>query len=144
LAAGLRPDRGGDPMTLIVEPDYGTPPATSDQVVTVTIDGRDVSVPAGTSVMRAAAEADIDIPRLCATDSLTAFGSCRLCLVEVDGAKGTPASCTTPCTDGMTVRTQTKQLGQLRRGVMELYLSDHPADCAGCARGNCEMQRLAS
>ncbi|MBC7309643.1 MAG: (2Fe-2S)-binding protein, partial [Tetrasphaera sp.] len=131
-------------MTLIVEPDYGTPPATSDQVVTVTIDGRDVSVPAGTSVMRAAAEADIDIPRLCATDSLKAFGSCRLCLVEVDGAKGTPASCTTPCTDGMTVRTQTKQLGQLRRGVMELYLSDHPADCAGCARGNCEMQRLAS
>ncbi len=55
-----------------------------------------VSVPAGTSVMRAAALAGIDVPKLCATDTLEAFGSCRLCLVEVDGGKGTPASCTTP------------------------------------------------
>ena len=111
-------------MTLIIEPDYGTPAVESDQDVTVTIDGHELTVPAGTSVMRAAAEAGIDIPRLCATDSLKAFGSCRLCLVEVDGAKGTPASCTTPCSDGMVVRTRTEQVQDLRRGVMELNLSD--------------------
>ena len=64
-----------------------------------------VDVPAGTSVLRAAAEAGVAIPKLCATDSLKAFGSCRMCLVEVDGAKGVPASCTTPCADGMVVRT---------------------------------------
>jgi formate dehydrogenase major subunit len=131
-------------MTLIIEPDYGTPAVESDEDVTVTIDGREVTVPAGTSVMRAAAEAGIDIPKLCATDSLKAFGSCRLCLVEVDGARGTPASCTTPCGDGMVVRTRTEQVQDLRRGVMELYLSDHPSDCAGCERGNCEMQSLAA
>jgi len=134
-------------MTLIMEPDYGTPEVGAAETVeaaTVTIDGREVIVPAGTSVMRAAAQAGIEIPRLCATDSLKSFGSCRLCLVEVDGAKGTPASCTTPCSDGMTVRTQTEQVRDLRRGVMELYLSDHPSDCPGCARGNCEMQALAT
>ena len=131
-------------MTLIVEPDHGTPAVESDRDVTVTVDGREVMVPAGTSVLRAAAGAGVDIPRLCATDSLKAFGSCRLCLVEVDGAKGTPASCTTPCSDGMVVHTKTNQVQDLRRGVMELYLSDHPSDCAGCARGSCEMQALAA
>ena len=131
-------------MTLIVETDFGTPPvpdATAE--VAVVVDGRTVRVPAGTSVLRAAKVAGVDIPKLCATDSLNAFGSCRLCLVEVDGVRGTPASCTTPCADGMVVATETDQVRQLRRGVMELYLSDHPADCAGCARGNCEMQDLA-
>ncbi len=130
-------------MTLIADPDFGTPAVASEQTVSVTIDGTGVEVPAGTSVMRAAAQAGIDIPRLCATDSLKAFGSCRLCLVEVDGGKGTPASCTTPCADGMVVSTQTEQVRELRRGVMELYLSDHPRDCAGCERGSCDMQRLA-
>ena len=130
-------------MTLIHEPDYGTPPVESATTARVTIDGREVTVPAGTSVMRAAKEAGIDIPKLCATDSLKAFGSCRLCLVEVEGGRGTPASCTTPCTDGMVVSTQTEQVRGLRRGIMELYLSDHPEDCAGCERGNCEMQELA-
>ena len=112
-------------MTLIADPDFGTPAVVADQQVSVTIDGTAVSVPAGTSVMRAAAEAGVDIPRLCATDSLKAFGSCRLCLVEVEGGKGTPASCTTPCSDGMVVSTQTEQVRELRLGVMELYLSDH-------------------
>jgi len=130
-------------MTLIDEPDLGTPRVDSDTTVTLTIDGQEVTVPAGTSVLRAAAEAGIDIPKLCATDSLAAFGSCRLCLVEVDGARGTPASCTTPCTDGMVVATQTDDVLDLRRNVMELYLSDHPEDCAGCERGNCQMQELA-
>jgi formate dehydrogenase major subunit len=112
--------------------------------VTVTIDGRQVAVPAGTSVLRAATEAGVTIPKLCATDSLDAFGSCRMCLVEVDGAKGVPASCTTPCADGMVVSTQTETVRELRRNVMELYLSDHPEDCDGCARGNCEIQALAA
>ncbi len=126
------------------EVDFGTP-AVRDAVdtVSVSIDGRTVEVPEGTSVLRAATEAGVSIPKLCATDSLKAFGSCRMCLVEVDGAKGVPASCTTPCADGMVVSTQTPVVQELRRNVMELYLSDHPEDCDGCARGNCEIQAMA-
>ena len=136
-------------MTLAPERDLGTPAVRSGPgdsgvtPVTVTVDGIPVSVPQGTSVMRAAALAGIDIPRACATDSLAAFGSCRLCLVEIDGARGTPASCTTPCADGLVVRTDTEQVQDLRRGVMELYLSDHPADCPGCLDGRCDIARLA-
>ncbi|HEX6055328.1 MAG TPA: 2Fe-2S iron-sulfur cluster-binding protein, partial [Intrasporangium sp.] len=132
---------GTDPYS--PEPDYGTPAVGGAGTAHVTIDGIGVDVAPGTSVLRAATEAGIEIPKLCATDSLKAFGSCRLCLVEVEGGKGTPASCTTPCVDGMVVSTQTEQVRDLRRGVMELYLSDHPTDCPGCARGNCEMQGLA-
>jgi formate dehydrogenase major subunit len=125
------------------EVDLGTPAVVGERTAHVLIDGVGIDVAPGTSVLRAAKEAGVDIPKLCATDSLKAFGSCRLCLVEVEGAKGTPASCTTPCVDGMVVSTQTEQVRDLRRGVMELYLSDHPTDCPGCARGNCEMQDLA-
>jgi formate dehydrogenase major subunit len=109
--------------------DYGTPPRESEQLVTLEIDGEQVTVPAGTSVMRAAAESGINIPKLCATDSLEPFGSCRLCLVEIEGRKGYPASCTTPVEAGMKVRTQTAKLQDIRKGVMELYISDHPLDC---------------
>ncbi len=132
-----------EPDVLAPQPDLGTPAVAGEATAAVTVDGVTVQVPAGTSVLRAAALAGVEIPRLCATDSLKAFGSCRLCLVEVDGVKGTPASCTTTCTDGMTVSTRTDTLDRLRHGVMELYLSDHPIDCPGCARGNCDMQRLA-
>ncbi|MEO6791826.1 MAG: formate dehydrogenase subunit alpha, partial [Ornithinibacter sp.] len=125
-------------------PDHGTPAVPGAATVRVSIDGREVLVPPGTSVMRAARLAGISVPKLCATDSLAAFGSCRVCLVEVEGMKGTPASCTTPCADGMVVATRTAQVQQLRRGVMELYLSDHSTDCAGCARGNCEIQAVAA
>lgn len=136
-------------MTL-VEHDLGTPapdarlrepaPAT----VQVTIDDQVVTVPEGTSVMRAAALVGVDIPKLCATDRLDAFGSCRLCLVEIEGRKGTPASCTTPVAPGMTVATQSPKLERLRRGVMELYISDHPLDCLTCAaNGDCELQDMA-
>jgi formate dehydrogenase major subunit len=131
-------------MTLLREPDYGTPARPGAATVDVTIDGIAISVPEGTSVMRAAKEAGVDIPKLCATDSLEAFGSCRLCVVEIDGAKGTPASCTTPCSPGMVVRTQNERLQTLRRGVMELYISDHPLDCLTCsANGDCELQDMA-
>ncbi|MFO1507172.1 MAG: formate dehydrogenase subunit alpha [Lysobacterales bacterium] len=115
-------------MRSIAETDLGTPRSTAAETVSLTIDGRDVTVPAGTSVLRAAAEAGINIPRLCATDMLDAFGSCRVCLVEIEGMKGYPASCTTPVRAGMKVTTQNAKLGQLRRGVMELYASDHPLD----------------
>ncbi len=131
-------------MTLLHEPDFGTPASRSAESVEVLIDGVAVQVPAGTSVMRAAAEAGMTVPKLCATDSLQPFGSCRLCLVEIDGKKGTPASCTTPCEPGMSVRTQTPRLEKLRRGVMELYISDHPLDCLTCpANGDCELQDMA-
>ena len=80
--------------------------------------------------MRAAALAGVDIPKLCATDSLEAFGSCRLCLVEIDGRRGTPASCTTPVRHGMSVtHPDAESSHKLRRGVMELYICDHPLDC---------------
>ncbi|MGD6742154.1 formate dehydrogenase subunit alpha [Streptomyces sp. BH106] len=131
-------------MTLLKEPDFGTPERPGAATVSVEIDGQQVMVPEGTSVMRAAAEAGIEVPKLCATDSLEAFGSCRLCVVEIDGRRGTPASCTTPCTDGMSVKTQTPKVEKLRQGVMELYISDHPLDCLTCpANGDCELQDMA-
>lgn len=131
-------------MTLIHDIDFGTPARRSDKTISLTIDGVVVSVPEGTSVMRAAMEMGTAIPKLCATDSLESFGSCRLCLVEIEGRAGTPASCTTPVAEGMVVRTQTPRLKDIRRGVMELYISDHPLDCLTCsANGNCELQDQA-
>ncbi|HEU5158742.1 MAG TPA: formate dehydrogenase subunit alpha [Streptosporangiaceae bacterium] len=131
-------------MSLLKEPDLGTPGRKGEATVEVEIDGLPVKVPEGTSVMRAAALAGVAVPKLCATDTLEAFGSCRLCLVEIDGVKGTPASCTTPVRPGMTVRTQSPRLEKLRRGVMELYISDHPLDCLTCsANGDCELQDMA-
>jgi len=131
-------------MLSIVEIDYGTPKSRSEKTVELQIDGRTLHVPEGTSVMRAAAQAGISIPKLCATDMLEAFGSCRLCLVEIEGRKGYPASCTTPVTAGMKVSTQTPKLAEIRRGVMELYISDHPLDCLTCpANGHCELQDMA-
>ena len=126
------------------EVDYGTPAKKSAAEVTLEIDGQQVTVPAGTSLMRAAIEAGIGIPKLCATDSLEPFGSCRLCLVEIEGRRGYPASCTTPAEAGMKVRTQSDKLGKLRHDVMELYISDHPLDCLTCgANGDCELQDMA-
>ena len=131
-------------MTYQPQSDFGTPESRSTEQVTLTIDGREVTVPAGTSVMRAASEQGTSIPKLCATDSLSSFGSCRLCLVEIDGRRGTPASCTTPVEPGMVVHTQTPHLAKLRKGVMELYISDHPLDCLTCAaNGDCELQDQA-
>ncbi|MFY1670118.1 formate dehydrogenase subunit alpha [Plantactinospora sp. WMMB334] len=131
-------------MSLLKEPDLGTPARPGPATVTVEVDGHPVAVPEGTSVMRAAAMSGIDIPKLCATDSLEAFGSCRLCLVEIDGRRGTPASCTTPVAEGMRVTTQSPKLEKLRQGVMELYISDHPLDCLTCsANGDCELQDMS-
>ncbi len=131
-------------MASVRETDYGTPARVSERLVTLEVDGVEVTVPEGTSVMRAAVEAGYSIPKLCATDMLESFGSCRLCLVEIEGRKGYPASCTTLVAPGMKVRTQTPALAKLRRNVMELYISDHPLDCLTCpANGNCELQEMA-
>jgi formate dehydrogenase major subunit len=131
-------------MQSIVESDLGTPASTSATMVTLTIDGESVTVHAGTSVMRAAALLGSKIPKLCATDQLEAFGSCRLCLVQIEGMKGLPASCTTPVAEGMKVSTNNQQIADVRRGVMELYISDHPLDCLTCpANGHCELQDMA-
>ncbi len=131
-------------MSLVHEIDYGTPASKGTDRVTLTIDGQAVTVPSGTSIMRAAMDAGTQIPKLCATDSVDAFGSCRLCLVEIQGRPGTPASCTTPVAPGMVVSTQTERLKQIRKGVMELYISDHPLDCLTCAaNGDCELQDMA-
>src|SRR5580704_16935609 len=116
-------------MQSIAEHDLGTPKRQSAKQVTLTVDGREVTVPAGTSVLRAAAEAGVSIPKLCATDTLEAFGSCRMCLVQVEG---------------MMVATQNEKIANIRRGVMELYISDHPLDCLTCpANGHCELQDMA-
>lgn len=142
-----------DPSTASYQPgqsqlnpdiDYGTPARVSETLVSIAVDGREITVPEGTSVLRAAALAGINIPKLCASDNLEAFGSCRLCAVEIEGRRGYPASCTTPVAEGMQVTTQTGKLAKLRRNIMELYISDHPLDCLTCpANGNCELQDVA-
>ncbi len=124
--------------------DYGTPVSSANEMVTLSIDGREMTVPAGTSIMRAAGESGIKIPRLCATDQLEPFGSCRVCLVEIEGRRGFPASCTTTVEEGMQVKTHSEGIGELRRNVMELYISDHPLDCLTCpTNGDCELQDTA-
>jgi formate dehydrogenase major subunit len=131
-------------MSLIHETDYGTPLSRSEKMVTLFIDGVEVTVPEGTSIMRAAMEMGTTIPKLCATDMLEAFGSCRMCLIEIEGRNGTPASCTTPVAPGIKVITQNDRLARIRKGVMELYISDHPLDCLTCsANGDCELQDMA-
>ncbi len=131
-------------VNVALKHDFGTPPVQSEKTVSLTIDGVEMTVAEGTSVMRAAALNTINIPRLCATDSLDAFGSCRICAVEIEGRRGTPASCTTPVEDGMVVWTQNAKLAKLRRNIMELYISDHPLDCLTCAsNGDCELQDVA-
>jgi formate dehydrogenase major subunit len=103
-------------MPLVREADYGTPRSKAQKTVTLTIDGQAVTVPEGTSIMRAAMEMGTQVPKLCASDMLDAFGSCRLCLVEIEGRAGTPASCTTP----------------LRR---EWRCVPRPTGSSACARG---------
>jgi len=125
--------------------DMGTPlPLKIGMPVSLTVNGKRVTVPQGSSVMRAAAEAGIRVPKLCATDSLDAFGSCRVCLVEIEGRKGYPASCTTEVEEGMVVSTESEHLDAVRRNVVELYVSDHPLECTNCAaNGECELQDVA-
>ena len=131
-------------MNITRQIDLGTEASRCKKTVSIEIDGKPMSVQADISVMRAAREVGVDVPKLCATDSLKSFGSCRLCVVEIEGKKGFPASCTTIVEDGMKIRTQTEKVAKLRRNVMELYISDHPLDCLTCsANGDCELQDMA-
>jgi formate dehydrogenase major subunit len=131
-------------MSVKKEIDFGTPKSGLEEMVTLEINGHPVTVPAGTSIMRAAMEMGVQIPKLCSTDMVDAFGSCRLCLVEIEGRNGTPSSCTTPVEEGLKVTTQNRRLAKIRLGVMELYISDHPLDCLTCAaNGDCELQDMA-
>jgi len=134
-------------MSILKEIDHGTPDITSSITVSAKINGMDISVPEGTSIMRAASLYGIDIPKLCASDSLESFGSCRLCIVDHKDRTGFgyPSSCTTPITEGMEVITHNEKLIYLRKNLMELYISDHPLDCNTCAAdGDCKLQDQAS
>ena len=112
--------------------------------VTLTIDGRQVTVQAGTSVLEAATQAGVKIPTLCYLEGLNEIGSCRLCVVEIEGAKTLAASCVTPAAQGMVVHSNTRQVREARRAVLELIISNHPFDCLTCVRsGSCELQALA-
>jgi len=131
-------------MNVTHDADYGTPASKETESVAIEIDGIATTARKGDTILRAAREFGVDIPKLCATDNLKPFGSCRLCVVEVEGRKGYPASCTTLVEEGMKVRTQTPSVARLRRNVMELYISDHPLDCLTCsANGDCELQDMA-
>ncbi len=145
-------------MSLVKQKDFGTPkvkPAKHGdtlEMVTGTIDGTQICVAKGTSIMRAARQLEVEIPKLCATDNLKAHGSCRMCVVEIEGRTGLPASCTTPFEEGMVINTQTSNVLKLRKGVLELYLSDHPIDPTSNAtckdeqhtQNDCELEAMAA
>ena len=112
--------------------------------VTLFIDGKEVEARKGATVLDAALEAEIYIPTLCHHPDLTPFGACRLCVVEIEGMAGFPPACTTPAAEGMTVRTNTERLQELRRNIMELILSEHPYSCLTCPKNlDCELQKVA-
>src|SRR5690554_5558717 len=102
--------------------------------IKLTIDGKEVEVEKGATVLEAAHEAGIYIPTLCYHPDLKPFGGCRLCIVEIEGMRGLPTSCTTPASDGMKVTTNTAQLQELRRSFLELILTEHPNACLTCER----------
>jgi NADP-reducing hydrogenase subunit HndD len=111
---------------------------------TLTIDNRKIEVPEGTNLLEAARQAGVQIPSLCYLKNVQAIGACRVCLVEVEGAKALAASCVTPATEGMKVRTNSARVRDARRTVVELILSDHEGDCQTCDRnGDCELQAVA-
>ncbi|WP_243270032.1 NADH-dependent [FeFe] hydrogenase, group A6 [Thermanaerosceptrum fracticalcis] len=115
-----------------------------EQKVSLTIDGRKVTVPEGMSVLEAARHAGVDIPSLCYLKGVNEVGTCRICVVEIEGSKNLQASCTYPVSEGLVVRTNTKRVLKARRTVLQLLLSEHPQDCLTCYRNtNCELQAMA-
>ncbi len=107
------------------------------------INNQEVEMEPGRSIMEAADQAGVHIPRLCYHPSLKPSGACRLCVVEIDGCRGLPAACSTPVEQGMKIRTQTPKVTEFRREVLRLVLQEHPRECLGCPRnGTCELQRL--
>ena len=102
--------------------------------VNLTVDGKSIEVKKGATILEAAQEAGIYIPHLCYHPDLTPFGACRLCIVEVEGMRGFPPSCATPATDGMTVQTNTPDIQEIRKNILELILTEHPHSCLLCDR----------
>jgi len=112
--------------------------------VTLMIDGKQVTVPSGTTVMQAAEKAGIAIPALCYDPELSISGSCRMCVVEIEGMNNLPTSCSTMATEGMVVKTKSKPVIEARKMVLELLIADHPLDCMTCQKnGDCLLQKYA-
>ncbi len=112
--------------------------------VTLTIDGQSVTATEGMTILEAANAADIHIPTLCWDPDLVPYGGCRLCIVQVEGLRGLPPSCTTQVGDGMVVTTENEEIIATRRMVVRLQLADHPTDCLNCrANLDCELQKLS-
>lgn len=113
-------------------------------MINLTIDGLNVSVPEGTTILEAARTAGIDIPTLCFLKDINEAGDCRMCIVEVEGRKGFATSCIQKVEEGMVVKTNSKDVSEAREVVLDLILSNHHKDCLTCVRnGNCELQKLA-
>ena len=114
------------------------------ETVKLTIDGKEVEVKKGISVLTAAREANIDIPTLCFLKEINAAGDCRMCIVEIEGRRGFVPSCITKVEEGMVVKTNTPEINEARRVILDLILSTHNRECLTCVRnGNCELQTLA-
>lgn len=112
--------------------------------IRLTIDERVIETEEGVSILEAAREAGIEIPHLCYMDNLPASGGCRLCVVEVEGARNLAASCATPVAGGMVIKTASERALSARRSVIELLLSNHPFDCMTCEKsGNCNLEKYA-
>ncbi len=116
-----------------------------NKMITLTIDGISVTVPEGTTVLEAARQAKINIPTLCYLKGINQIGACRICMVEIEGARGLAAACVMPAGDGMVVRTNTPKLRAVRKDNLELLLSNHNRECTTCVRsGKCELQALSN
>ncbi|MDH3883873.1 MAG: 2Fe-2S iron-sulfur cluster-binding protein, partial [Desulfobacterales bacterium] len=112
--------------------------------IRLTIDGQEVCVPADATVLEAAQKMGIYVPTLCHDPHLKPYGACRLCIVQIDGLRGLPTSCTTPVQEGMVVVTETEEIQRIRRGIVELAIVDHPADCLTCFKSDeCELLSVA-
>jgi formate dehydrogenase alpha subunit len=113
-------------------------------MITIIFDGIKFEVPEGVTVLEAALKAGVYIPTLCYDPDLKPYGACRLCIVEIDGMRGLPTSCTTPATDGMVVHTESPAVNQSRRISMELIMANHHGDCLTCAKNQqCDLQKIA-
>jgi NADH dehydrogenase/NADH:ubiquinone oxidoreductase subunit G len=110
-------------------------------VISLTINGKKVEVETGTTVLQAARKAGINIPTFCHDDRLSSIGACRLCIVEIEGMRGLPASCVTQATQDMVVYTHSENVMEARRTLLELLLANHPLDCLTCEKsGDCKLQ----
>ena len=115
-----------------------------NEMVNLTIDGQQVSVKKGTTILEAAKKVGIDIPTLCFLKEINEVGDCRMCIVEIEGRRGFATSCIQKAEEGMIVHTNTKEVTEARRVVLDLIISNHKMDCLTCIRsGNCELQELA-